>query len=191
MVLLFSQYIVKDSSETAWTPALQMLLSMGFSQQECQSEYVLSVLGHQSYPIKLLTRGTIKETELEGDGWGGRWARQPQSPEPLTSVPIISLSGRPGGDSRKMWVPWHVPQEDCCRLVFPEITVSISWGKELRPKRALVLQATRLADRKAERVLSSFHFVNCVIFLGSLKRLWRTPSNNDTLFYWIVGSRER
>ena len=38
MVLLFSQYIVKDSSETAWTPALQMLLSMGFSQQECQSE---------------------------------------------------------------------------------------------------------------------------------------------------------
>ena len=50
-----------------------------------------------------------------------------QSPEPLTSVPIISLSGRPGGDSRKAWVPWHVPfQEDCSRLVFPEITVSIS-----------------------------------------------------------------
>ena len=69
----------------------------------------LIVLSHQSYPIKLLTSGTIKETEVQGDGWGGRWTGQPQSPELLTSLPIISLSGRSGGDSRKVWVPWHVP----------------------------------------------------------------------------------
>lgn len=50
-----------------------------------------------------------KRTELQGDGWGGRWTGQPRSPGLLTSLPIISLSGRSGGESRKVWVPWHVP----------------------------------------------------------------------------------
>ena len=37
-MLFFNQYILSDPFETAWALALQKLLSMGFSQQECQSE---------------------------------------------------------------------------------------------------------------------------------------------------------